>query len=97
MNMQKLLKQAQEMQDRLQRELVDTFADASVGGGMVSAKMNGHKQLLELRIDPELVDADDPGMLEDLIVAVVNEASRKMDNTLREKIGNMAASLPSLF
>ena len=97
MNMQKLLKQAQEMQDRMQRELVDTYVDATVGGGMISVKMNGHKQLASITIDKELVDPEDPGMLEDLIVAVVNEAGRKMDDTLREKVGSMASGLPNLF
>lgn len=97
MNMQKLLKQAQEMQDRMQRELVDTFVEASVGGGMVSVKMNGHKHLISITIDREVVDPEDPSMLEDLIVAVVNEAARKMDDTLREKVGSMASGLPNLF
>lgn len=97
MNMQKLLKQAQEMQDKMQRELVDTFVDASVGGGMVSVRMNGHKHLLSVTIDPEVVDPEDPSMLEDLIVAVVNEAARKMDDTLREKVGTMASGLPNIF
>ncbi len=97
MNMQKLLKQAQEMQERMQRELVDTFVDASVGGGMVSVKMNGHKILMSITIDPEVVDPEDPSMLEDLIVAVVNEAARKMDDTLREKVGSLASGLPGIF
>ncbi|NJL27644.1 MAG: YbaB/EbfC family nucleoid-associated protein [Thermoanaerobaculia bacterium] len=97
MNMNKLLKQAQEMQEKLQRELGDTFVEASVGGGIVSVKMDGHKHLVSIKIDPEAVDADDTGMLEDLIVAAVNEASRKMDETLRHKVGSMASSLPSVF
>lgn len=97
MNMNKLLKQAQEMQEKLQRELGDTFADASVGGGVVSVKMDGHKHLVSIKIDPEAIDPDDTGMLEDLIVAAVNEASRKMDETLRHKVGTMASSLPSVF
>lgn len=97
MNMNKLLKQAQEMQEKLQRELGDTFAEASVGGGIVSVKMDGHKHLVSIKIEPEAIDPDDTGMLEDLIVAAVNEASRKMDETLRHKVGTMASSLPSVF
>jgi len=97
MNMQKLLKQAQDMQDRMQRELGETFTEASVGGGIVSVKMDGHKHLLSVKIDPEALDPEDPGMLEDLIVAAVNEASRKMDDTLKNKVGSLATSLPSLF
>jgi DNA-binding YbaB/EbfC family protein len=97
MNMRQLLKQAQEMQDRMQRELGDTYTDASVGGGMVSVQMNGHKQLLALKIDPEAIDPEEPGMLEDLIIAAYNEGARKMDDTLREKLGTMAAEMPSLI
>lgn len=97
MNMRKLLKQAQEMQDRMQRELVDTFVDASVGGGMVTVRMNGHKQLVSLKIEPEIIDPEEVGMLEDLIVAAYNEGSRKMDDTLREKLGTMAAEMPSIL
>lgn len=97
MNMRKLLKQAQEMQDKMHRELGDTHVEASVGGGMVAVKMDGHKHLLAVKIDPEVLDPEDPGMLEDLIVAAVNEASRKMDDTLREKLGMMAASMPSIL
>ena len=97
MNMRKLLKQAQEMQDKMHRELGDTHAEASVGGGMVAVRMDGHKHLLAVKIDPEVIDPEDPSMLEDLIVAAVNEASRKMDDTLREKLGMMAASMPSIL
>lgn len=97
MNMRKLLKQAQEMQNKMQRELGDTHAEASVGGGMVTIKMDGHKHLLAVKIDPEAIDPEDPGMLEDLIVAAVNEASRKMDDTLREKLGMLAAGMPSIL
>lgn len=97
MNMQKLLKQAQEMQEKMQRELGETITEASVGGGIVSVKMDGHKHLLSVKIDPEAMDPEDPEMLEDLLVAAVNEASRKMDETLRHKVGSLATSLPSLF
>ncbi|MCP4657873.1 MAG: YbaB/EbfC family nucleoid-associated protein [bacterium] len=97
MNMRKLLKQAQEMQDKMQRELVDTFVDASVGGGMVTLKMNGHKQLVALKIEPDIIDPEDAGMIEDLIVAAYNEGGRKMDDTLREKLTSMAGEMPSIL
>lgn len=97
MNMQKLLKQAQEMQDKMQRELGDTFTEASVGGGIIVVKMDGHKHLLEVKIDPEAMDPEDPSMLEDLLVAAVNQASHKMDEILRSKVGSIATSMPSLF
>lgn len=97
MNMQKLLKQAQDMQDRMQRELGETFVEAAVGGGLVTVKMNGHKHVIAVKLDPEAIDPDDPEILEDLIMAAFNEAVRKMDDTLREKVGSMASGLPNLF
>ena len=97
MNLRKLMKQAQEMQDKLQRELGDLIVESSVGGGMVTMKMNGHKELLSVAIDPEVVDPEDVGVLQDLIVAGVNDASRRVDETMREKMGNMTSALPGLF
>jgi len=60
-------------------------------------KMNGHKELLEVKIDPEVIDPEDAGVLEDLVVAAVNDASRRVDETMREKMGSMSSSLPGLF
>lgn len=97
MNMRKLLKQAQEVQEKMQRELGETNTEASVGGGMVSIKIDGHKHLLAVSIEPEAIDPEDPGMLEDLVVAAVNEAGRKMDDALREKLGMLTANMPSLI
>jgi hypothetical protein len=95
--MRQLMKQAQEMQERLQRELNEMVVEASVGGGMVTVKMSGHKQLVAVKIDPEAMDPNDPSMLEDLIVAAVNEAGRKIEETMQGKMGSMASSLPGLF
>ena len=97
MNIQKLMKQAQEMQARLQGELETLEVEAAVGGGMVTVTMNGHKQLLRVRIDREVLDPDDPEMVQDLVVAAVNEASRKVDEAVQGKIGGMAGGLPGLF
>jgi DNA-binding YbaB/EbfC family protein len=96
-SMRQLMKQAQEMQERLQRELNELVVEASVGGGMVTVKMSGHKQVVSVKIDPEALDKDDTSMLEDLIVAAVNEAGRKVEETMQGKMGSMAASLPGLF
>jgi nucleoid-associated protein EbfC len=96
-SMRQLMKQAQEMQERLQRELAETVVEASVGGGMVTVRMTGHRQLVSCKIDPEAMDPNDPSMLEDLIVAAVNEAGRKLEETMQGKVGSMAASLPGLF
>ncbi len=96
-SMRQLMKQAQEMQERLQRELNELVVEASVGGGMVTVKMSGHKQVVSVKIDPEAMDKDDPSMLEDLIVAAVNEAGRKVEESMQGKMGSMASSLPGLF
>lgn len=96
-SMRQLMKQAQEMQERLQRELNELVVEASVGGGMVTVKMSGHKQVVGIKIDPEAMDKDDPSMLEDLIVAAINEAGRKVEETMQGKMGAMASSLPGLF
>jgi len=96
-SMRQLMKQAQEMQERLQRELNELVVEASVGGGMVTVRMSGHKQVVSVKIDPEAMDKDDPSMLEDLIVAAVNEAGRKVEETMQGKMGSMASSLPGLF
>ncbi len=96
MNIQKMLKQAQKMQGKVQQELNDANVDATVGGGIVTVKMNGHKQLLGVKIDPEAMDPEDPSMLEDLVLAAVNEANRKVDDLMKDKIGSMASGLPGL-
>ena len=96
-SIRQLIKQAQQMQERLQRELAETIVETSVGGGMVTVKMSGHKQLVAVKIDPEVIDPLDPSMLEDLIMAAVNQATREIDETMQGKMGSMAASLPGLF
>ena len=96
-SIRQLMKQAQEMQERLQKELAETVVEASVGGGMVTVKMTGHKQVVSVKIDPEVVDPEDPGMLEDLVQAAFNEATTKIDETLQGRMGSMAANLPGLF
>ena len=101
MNLQKLMKQAQEMQNRLQGELETLEVEAAVGGGMVAVTMNGHKQLLKVKIERDVLDPDDPEMLQDLVLAAVNEATRKVDEAVQSKIGGMAGGMgggmPGMF
>lgn len=97
MNIQKLMKQAQQMQEKLLEEQGALELDVSVGGGMVTIRMNGLKQLLDVKIDPEVLDPEDPGMVSDLIQAAVNEAGRKVDEELQQKLGGMTGGLPGLF
>ena len=84
-----MMRQAQEMQERLQREMQDIRMEASAGGGMVTVAMSGSKELREVRIDPEAVKDGDVEMLQDMILAAVNEASRKVDEKLKGKLGAM--------
>ncbi len=96
MNIQKLMKQAQQMQERVQREMAELVVEATAGGGMVSVKMSGHKQLVSVTIDPEVVDPKDPAMLGDLVLVAVNEAARKVDETLQSKLGAFSGGLPGM-
>lgn len=99
MNIQKLMKQAQQMQSKLQAELEELSVEASAGGGMVTVTMSGHKELTSVEIEPDVLDPDDPEMLQDLVIAAVNEATRKVDETVQEKMGGMAGGLglPGMF
>ena len=89
MNIQQMMKQAQQMQERLQQELAATEVEATAGGGMVTVVMSGQKQVKRLAIDPEVVNADDVEMLQDLIVAAINDAQRKVDETVAGKMGGL--------
>ena len=99
MNLQQMMKQAQQMQEKLQKQMEATIVDATAGGGMVSVKMNGQKQLLSIQIDQEVFTNGDKDMLQDLIVAAVNEGIRKVDETMQSQLGNLAGGLkiPGLF
>ena len=93
MNIQQMMKQAQEMQERLQRELAATEVEATAGGGMVTVVMNGTKQLRSITIDPEVVSRDDVEMLQDLIVAAINDAQRKVDDEVGGRMRGMIGGL----
>jgi DNA-binding YbaB/EbfC family protein len=99
MNLQQMMKQAQQMQEKLQKQMEATIVDATAGGGMVSVKMNGQKQLLSIQIDQEVFTSGDKDMLQDLIVAAVNEGIRKVDETMQSQLGSLAGGLkiPGLF
>ncbi len=92
-NMQQILKQAQKMQEQLQKQMEELVVEASSGGGMVTVKMNGQKLLLSVTIDPEALNGSDREMLQDLILAAVNEAARKVDDQLQGQLGNLTGGL----
>ena len=88
-----MMRQAQQMQERLQKQMAEMTIEATAGGGMVTVVLNGHKQVLRMTIDPEVVMKDDIGMLQDLIVAAVNDAQRKVDEALAGKMQGMMGGL----
>ena len=87
-NLQEMMKQAQQMQEEMQRELQQVRVEASVGGGIVTIAMNGAKEVLDLKLDPETVKSGDVEMLQDLILAAFNEASRKADEKVKAGLGS---------
>ena len=93
MNIQQMMQQAQEMQERLQRQMGEMRVEATAGGGMVTVVVNGHKQLLKIAIDPEVVSKDDVEMLQDLILAAVNDAHRKVDETLARQMSGLMGGM----
>ncbi len=95
-NIRQLMKQAQQMQEKMQRELAELVVETSVGGGMVTVRMSGHKELLAVTIDPEVLDPQDPEMVQDLIVAAVNQAGRQVDEQLQSRMGSLASGIPGM-
>ena len=101
-NMNQILKQAQKMQDnmqKMQKELEAKEFEVSVGGGAVTVKVNGKKEILEVNMKPEVVDPDDIEMLQDLVISAVNEALRKVDDAQSSQMSKMAGgmNIPGLF
>lgn len=97
-NMQSMMKQAQQMQARMQEEIALIRVEASAGGGMVTVKMDGHKNCLGVKIDPEV--AGDVEMLQDMVLAAINEAAKKVDEESQSKMGGMLGGMglpPGLF
>ncbi len=89
MDVRALMKQAQQMQEKIQREMAELKVEASVGGGMVTVTMAGNRDLLSVKIAPEVLEGKDVEMLEDLVRAAVNEANRKVEEALGEKMGGL--------
>jgi nucleoid-associated protein EbfC len=92
-NLQELMSKAKAQYESLQKKMQETTVEASSGGGAITAKMDGRKQLLSLRIDPEAVKSGDVEMLQDLIQAAVNEAARKVDAQMQSTVGGMLGGM----
>jgi DNA-binding YbaB/EbfC family protein len=92
-NLQELMSKAKSQYETLQKKMQETVVEASSGGGTVTVKMDGSKRLLSLRIDPEAVKAGDVEMLQDLVLAAVNEAARKIDGAMQSSLGGMLGGM----
>jgi hypothetical protein len=93
MNIESMMQQARQMQERLQKQMADLRVEATAGGGMVTVVLTGTKQLHSIRIDPEVVSKEDVEMLQDLIVAAVNDANRKVDEQLGQSMSGLMGGL----
>jgi len=101
-DLSRMLKQMQDAQNRmtqLQEELATRTVEAASGGGMVKVVANGRQEILSLHIDPQVIDPNDPEMLEDLVVAAINEARARVDALVRDEMGRLAGglTLPGAF
>jgi DNA-binding YbaB/EbfC family protein len=97
MNLQELMSQAKQQYEVLQKKMQETVVEASAGGGTVTVKMDGRKQVLGVLIDPEAVKAGDIEMLQDLVTAAVNEAGRKVDESMQASMGGMLGGLGGIL
>src|SRR3989442_270772 len=89
LNIQSMMKQAQQMQEKMAREMEELRVEASAGGGVVSVQMKGDHEIISLKVDPEIVKENDVEMLQDMIVAAVNEGNRKVNEAMKSKLGSM--------
>lgn len=92
-NLQQLMAQAKQQYEALQKKMQETVVEASSGGGSVTVKMDGRKQLLSVKIDPEVVKSGDVEMLQDLVTAAVNEAARQIDQSVQSTVGGMLGGM----
>ena len=89
LDMNALMKQAQQMQEQMSREMDELRVEASAGGGVVNVTMKGDHEIIALKVDPELVKENDVEMLQDMVIAAVNEANRKVNEAMKSKLGSM--------
>jgi nucleoid-associated protein EbfC len=92
-NIKEMMSMAKQQAEALQKKMEQTVVEATAGGGGVSVKMNGRKQVLSLKIDPEVVKGGDVEMLQDLVTAAVNEGSRRVDEAMQSSLGGMLGGL----
>lgn len=95
--LQEMMAAARKQAEDIQTKMQQTVVEASAGGGSVTVKMNGNKQVLSVKIDPEVIKANDLEMLQDMVTAAVNEAGRKVDDAMQSNLGGMLGGLQGLF
>jgi len=92
-NLNEMMAAAKQHAEELQKKMAQTVIEATAGGGSVTVKMNGHKQLLSIKIDPEVIKSGDVEMLQDLVTAAVNEGSRRVDQAMQSNLGGMLGGM----
>jgi DNA-binding YbaB/EbfC family protein len=95
--LQQMLAQFRQAQETLEKRIGELSIEASVGGGMVAVKMNGQKQLTEVRIEPEIFKSKDQEMLQELVLAAVNEATRRVDEELSKQVKDLTGGVPGIM
>ena len=95
--LQQMLAQFRQVQENLEKRIGELSIEASVGGGMVAVKMNGQKQLTEVRIEPEIFKSKDQEMLQELVLAAVNEATRRVDEELSKQVKDLTGGVPGIM
>ncbi|MGD0543646.1 MAG: YbaB/EbfC family nucleoid-associated protein [Candidatus Acidiferrales bacterium] len=94
--LQQMLSQFRQVQEKLEKQLDEISVEASAGGGMVTVKMNGQKQLTEVRVEPDVFKSKDQEMLQELILAAVNDAARRVDEELSKQVKDLTGGLPGI-
>jgi DNA-binding YbaB/EbfC family protein len=94
--LQQMLSQFRQVQEKLEKQLDEISVEASAGGGMVIVKMNGQKQLTEVRVEPDVFKSKDQEMLQELILAAVNDAARRVDEELSKQVKDLTGGLPGI-
>src|SRR5215470_5122194 len=95
--LQQMLSQFRQVQEKLEKQIDGIVVEASAGGGMVSVKMNGQKQLTEVRVEPDIFKSKDQEMLQELILAAVNEATRHVDEELSKQVKDLTGGIPAMM
>ncbi|MEW6456167.1 MAG: YbaB/EbfC family nucleoid-associated protein [Acidobacteriota bacterium] len=96
-DLNQLMKKAKEMQEKMQKELEEIKVEGSSGGGMVQVEMNGSKHVVSIKIEKDVVNPEEIEMLQDLIVAAMNDAYQKVEKEISSKLGALGLNIPGLF